>query len=150
MVVAEDLAWDLAISVTTTAEVEWEEMIETRAVKVAWTRALAAIKASPTTLTTITCVQTLRTTTEIRMIEALTREISEREIIVMTTALLLRLLKFSLEALITVLVRMISASILNKNSAQSRQLKLWKMPTLARVRASGLSLSNKKLSPRNL
>lgn len=40
------------------------------------------------------------------------------------------------------LVKMSSESILNKNSVQSRLLKLLKMPTLDKVKGLALSLSN--------
>lgn len=73
-----------------------------------------------------------------------------RETIEMIIAVLPQLQKSSLVVLIMALVRMSSESILNKNSVQSRLLKLSKMPTLDKVKGLALSLSNLKLLLKSL
>jgi hypothetical protein len=112
--------------ISVTIEVAWAAaMIETRAGNLVKIRAMLETKGHLIISAAIWAALILRTIIEVRMIgKEVTRAFLAKEMLVMITALLLLLRKFSLEALITVSQRMSLESILNKSLGLLKQLKL--------------------------
>jgi hypothetical protein len=106
-------------------EEAWVAMIETKVGNLDRIRATAEIKEPLIITVVIWDAQILKITIEVRMIgKEVTRACLVKEMLVMITALLLLLPKFSLEALIMVSQKMSLESILNKSLALLKQPKL--------------------------